>query len=275
MPQAVDDPDDERLAGYAGLRDQRRRDRVEARLGVFVVEGLLALEQLVASPYPTESILVATDRWDRVRPLAEEAGAPCYLAPPAVLEAVAGFPVHRGVLALGRRLPDPDPAAVLGGIPPTAPVVITEGVNDHQNLGALFRNAAALGAGAVLGDPTTCDPLYRRSVRVSLGHALRVPWTRVRPWPEGLDAVRRSGRRILALTPDPSAPGIGTVVRGGVVEEPVALLVGAEGPGLTEAAIAAADGTVRIPLAAGVDSLNVATAAAIALHRLGPPAGSG
>jgi tRNA G18 (ribose-2'-O)-methylase SpoU len=264
VPVAV--PDDERLAGYAGLRDGHRRDRVERHLGVFVAEGLLALQQLVASPFPVVSVLVAEDRWERVRPVLEGVEGPCYVAAPAVLAAITGFDVHRGVLALGRRLPDEDPDALLARLAPTAPVLVTEGVNDHENLGALFRSAAALGAGAVLGDPSTCDPLYRRSIRVSLGHALRVPWTRLTPWPARLDALRRSGRSILALTPDPAARPIGEVTGVG----PAALLVGAEGPGLTAAALAAADVRVRIPLAAGVDSLNVATAAAIALHRLSP-----
>jgi tRNA G18 (ribose-2'-O)-methylase SpoU len=279
VPERVDDLDDERLAGYRGLRGGRRLDRAEQRLGVFVAEGLHALEQLVASRYPAVSILAAEDRRAQVGPLAEAAGVPCYLAAPRLLEEIAGFNVHRGVLALGRRLPDEDPAGLLAGLPAAAPVVVTEGLNDHENLGALFRNAAALGAAAVLGDPATCDPLYRRCVRVSSGHALRVPWTRLAPWPDALAVVRSSGRRVLALTPDPAAPaitsavgaggGAGRALAGGPV--PVAILVGAEGPGLSDAAMAAADALVRIPLAGGVDSLNVATAAAIALHRLGPP----
>lgn len=267
-PERVIDLDDERLAGYAGLRQGQRHDQAEQRLGVFVVEGLHALEQLVASRYPTVSILSADRHSARVRPVAEAAGAPWFVASQAVLEALAGYNVHRGVLALGRRLPELAAAAVLERSPAGAPVVITEGVNDHENLGSLFRNAAALGAGAVLGDPATCDPLYRRCVRVSSGHALRVPWTRLRPWPDALALVRASGRRVLALTPDRAAAPISEVSRS--LAGPVAILVGAEGPGLSAGALAAADDLVRIPLAAGVDSLNVATAAAIALHRLGP-----
>jgi tRNA G18 (ribose-2'-O)-methylase SpoU len=144
--------------------------------------------------------------------------------------------------------------------------VVIEGINDHENLGAIFRNAAALGAGAVLLDPACCDPLYRRVVRVSVGHVLRVPFARLQPWPAALAGVARLGFTIVAL--DPSAPEPIDSLR---CPGPVAVLVGSEGPGLTAAARGAAHHRVRIPMAPGVDSLNVATAVAIALHRLARP----
>jgi tRNA G18 (ribose-2'-O)-methylase SpoU len=186
-----------------------------------------------------------------------------YVAGPAVFDRIAGFPVHRGVLALAGRRPQPDPISVLAGVD-TA--VVVEAVNDHENLGAIFRNAAALGAGAVLLDPGCCDPLYRRAVRVSLGWVLRVPFTRLEPWPAALCSLAGWGYSVVALDPGASEP-IESFSRHG----PLALLVGGEGSGLSEAARRAADRRVRIPMAAGVDSLNVATAVAIALHRLVRP----
>ena len=145
-------------------------------------------------------------------------------------------------------------------------LAVLEGVNDHENLGALFRNAAGFGIDGVVLDPTTADPLYRRSVRVSMGHVLGVPWTRFPAWPEGLDEVRAAGFTVVALTPAPGSESIEDLAAD--PPERVALLVGAEGPGLSDAALAAADRRVRIPLSSSVDSLNVATAAAIAFHRL-------
>lgn len=267
----VDDVDDERLAGYADLTDREARRHIEAGLGVFVVEGLVALRALLASDYPVRSVLSSARRIDDVAAVTQGLQAPVYVARPEVLAAVAGFDVHRGVLALGGRRPASDPADLLARVAGAAGrlVVVTEGVNDHENLGALFRNAAALGAGAVRADPTTADPLYRRSIRVSAGHVLRLPFARLAPWPARLADLRQAGWFLLALTPQVDAPAIGPLVAGWDPVVPVALLVGAEGPGLTPAAQTAADQRVRIPLAPGVDSLNVATAAAIVLHELG------
>lgn len=264
----VDDP---RLAGYAALTDRSARQRIEGALGVFVAEGLLALEQLVASDFAVESVLVAADRLARVAPLLRDCPAPVYVAPPSVLAGVTGFRMHRGVVALGRRRPDADPHQVLSAAAAAGAraVVVTEGVNDHQNLGAIFRNAAAFGAGAVLTDPTTCDPLYRRSIRVSLGHVLRVPFARLRPWPAALADLRAGGWTTVALTPAAGAEPLERAASEGLGR--VALVVGAEGPGLAAETLKAADLRVRIPLAAGVDSLNVATATAIALYRFGGP----
>lgn len=171
---------------------------------------------------------------------------------------VTGFAIHRGIVASAGRLPLPRPEAVLSG---ARQVAVLEAVNDHENIGALFRNAAAFGIDAVLLDPTTADPLYRRSVRVSLGHVLHVPWARMEPWPDGLAVVRDAGFRVLALSP----AGPRTVAEAVAdTSDPIAWLLGAEGPGLSDVAVAAADEQVRIPIAEGVDSLNVATAAAVA-----------
>jgi tRNA G18 (ribose-2'-O)-methylase SpoU len=277
------------LDDYRALNDPARRRQVERRGGYFVVEGLLALEALLGSRYPVRSVLVTERRAERVRALVGDR-APLLVRSHAEVADVAGFDVHRGVLAAADRLP---PAGVAEAVGTSALVLVTEGLGDHENLGALFRNAAALGAGAVLLDPTTADPLYRRSVRVSLGHVLRVPWARLAPLPGGLAEVTALGFETAALTPASGAMTIDdyaadvaarrraaaaadrppTAAEAGQapVAEPrmrVALVVGAEGPGLRPATLAAADRRVRIGMAPGVDSLNVATAAAIALHRL-------
>jgi tRNA G18 (ribose-2'-O)-methylase SpoU len=188
---------------------------------------------------------------------------PTVVRRPAELVEITGFAFHRGVLATARRLPHPPLDEVAS---PARRLLVTEGVNDHENLGALFRNAAALGIDGALLDPTTADPLYRRSVRVSLGHVLRVPWTRVERWPAALDDLRARGVTTVALSPAAGAVDIDELAAD--PPDRIAFLVGAEGPGLTPGALEAADMRVRIPIATGVDSLNVATAAAIAFHRL-------
>jgi tRNA G18 (ribose-2'-O)-methylase SpoU len=190
-------------------------------------------------------------------------GIPVYVASAAVFDRIAGFSVHRGVLALAGRRPPGDAMPLLAGV---STAVILEGINDHENLGAIFRNAAALGAGAVLLDPSCCDPLYRRAVRVSVGHVLRVPFARLQPWPGGLVEVSRQGFTVVALDPAAAQPIEGIRCPGRV-----ALLAGSEGQGLSAEARAAADHRVRIRMTPGVDSLNVATALAIALHRLARP----
>ena len=259
----VDDPADPRLADFAGLR---RRDDSN---GPVIAEGALVVRRLLASPYRMRAVLV-TERG--LRALAGDLaaggiGAPVYLAPQPLVEAVCGYRFHRGALASADRAAPLDPAALLACR--HSFVLGIEGVNDHENLGSLFRNAAAFGVGAVLLDPTTADPLYRRSVRVSMGHVLRLPFARVTAWA----ALSDAGHEVIALTPAPDADdlaGVPPVAPGG---RPRAVVVGSEGRGLSAATLAAADRRVRIPLAAGVDSLNVATAAALALHHLAPGPG--
>lgn len=257
---AVDDPADERLRDFAGLR-QRTPTPAD---GYFVAEGALVIRQLLVSPYPVRSLLVTERGLRQLGPDLDRVEAPTYLAGQDVVDAVAGFHYHRGALAAADRLPLPDAAALAA----TADlVVVTEGLGDHENLGALFRNAAAFGAGAVLLDPRSGDPLSRRCVRVSMGHALRVAHSRLDDWPGAVAVLRDLGFEVLALTPSPAADDLRTVA----VRPRQALLVGSEGEGLSDAAMAAADRTVRIAMATGVDSLNVATAAALALHHLAAP----
>jgi tRNA G18 (ribose-2'-O)-methylase SpoU len=262
----IADPGDPRVALYCGLRDADLRRRLESGHGVFVVEGARSVRVLVASGWPVISLLLRPERLagmaDAVH-AAQRQGAPVYIASPDVFDRISGFPLHRGVLALAGRRARADAMALLDGI---STAVIVEGVNDHENMGAVFRNAAALGAGAVLLDPRCCDPLYRRAVRVSVGHVLRVPFGRLEPWPAALDAVSRHGFRLIAL--DPAGPDR---IDEFVCPGPIALLAGGEGEGLTEGARNYADHRVRISMTAGVDSLNVATALAIALHRLARP----
>jgi tRNA G18 (ribose-2'-O)-methylase SpoU len=256
---------DERLAPFLRLTGKGARQRVEQQLGVFVAEGHLALAALVASPYQVLAVAVIPAQRERVLTALAGTDAPVYVVDEADLAATTGFAVHRGVVGLGRRPPPEEPAALLAA---GGPIVVAEGIGDHENLGGLFRNAAAFGVGAVLLDPSCADPLYRRSVRVSLGHVLRVPFARFSAWPAGLARLRSEGYEVVALTP---GAGEDVAVLDTSPRHRTALLVGAEGPGLSVAALAAADRRVRIPLAAGVDSLNLATAAAIALHRLVGP----
>jgi tRNA G18 (ribose-2'-O)-methylase SpoU len=253
----VTDPADPRLADYGGLRDPAARVAYERAAGVFVVEGLFAIERLLASPYRIRSLLVTPAMRDRL-PL-DGVAAEVYVAERDVLAAVAGFDLHRGALAVATRPPPADPAALLAA---ARTVLFLERLNDHENAGVLFRVARALGADAVLLDPETCDPLYRRAVRVSLGHVLHVPFARVGSVAEGLDLLRRNGFTTYALTPAADAEDVSAAEPA----ERVALLLGAEGPGLRPTTLAAADRRVRIPMRPDVDSLNVATAAAIALH---------
>jgi tRNA G18 (ribose-2'-O)-methylase SpoU len=263
---AVTASDDSLLEDYRALNDPERRRELERRGGFFVVEGALALEALLDSEFPIRSVLAAERKAESVRSLVGSR-APLVVRSDDEVEAIAGFPFHRGVLAAATRRPLPGVADVLKG---TELVVVAEGLTDHENVGGLFRNAAAFGVDAVLLDPATADPLYRRSVRVSLGHVLRVPWTRLPAWPAGLGELRRRGFELLALTPAPQAEAIDAVALDFEARKPrAALLVGAEGPGLSDAALATCDRQVRIPIAPGVDSLNVATAAAVAFHRLG------
>jgi tRNA G18 (ribose-2'-O)-methylase SpoU len=260
----VTDPADPRLADFRDLTAaDRRPDRPGGR-GLVIAEGVPVVRRLLDSPYPVRAVLGVPARLAALAGDLAAVDAPVYRASAEVMAQTVGFHLNRGVLAAADRAPEPAAAGLLAG---ARRVLALEGVNDHENLGSLFRNAAALGVDAVLLGPRCADPLYRRSVRVSMGHVLRVPFVRA-----PLSTLRDAGLTVLALTPQPPAAPLSTV---DPARPRVALLVGAEGPGLTAAALAVADRHVRIPMAAGVDSLNVATAAAIALHHLstveGPP----
>jgi tRNA G18 (ribose-2'-O)-methylase SpoU len=248
------------LSGYVGIKDSELRRMDDS----FIVEGSLAVRRLFESDWGVTSVLLLSrtvEAMSDVVARAESRQVPVYVAPAEVFDATAGFNVHRGVLAVAPRPAPRSPAALARQA--DHPVVVVEGINDQENLGAIFRNAAVLGAGAVFMDPSCCDPLYRRTVRVSLGHALRVPFARFSEWPDGLASLSRFS--VVALSPDADQ-----TIDEFVLTRPhcVAVLVGSEGPGLTAAARAAAEAVVRIPMAAAGDCLNVATALAIALHRL-------
>lgn len=256
----VSDRDDHRLVEVSGLNDAQARARTEAEHGCFVVEGLLVLEAVVLdSPYRLRSVLVSDTKLPRVLDVLGDTDVDVFVGTPALLESVTGFPIHRGIIASAERIPLPSAATLVDG---ASRIVVIEGLNDHENMGAMFRNAAAFGVDAVLLDPTAADPLYRRSVRVSMGHLLHVPFARTDPLPGGLAPLHDAGFTTVALTPagETSLDALGPL-------DQVAWLVGAEGPGLRPETMAAADLRVRIPMAGAVDSLNVATAAAIALAR--------
>jgi len=260
----VDDPADPRLGDYIGLTDAALRHRLETTDGVFIAEGDLAIRALVASPFPVRSVLVTAARHRALIDVLEPLGSPVYVGEPELLRAVVGFDLHRGAVAAAGRLPLAPAAELVSG---ARLVLVVEAVNDHENLGALFRNAAAFGVEAVLLSPTCADPLYRRSVRVSLGHVLGVPFTRLPDWPAGLGALRAGGFTVVALSPRLPARSVDTLGPLAAADGGLVLMVGAEGPGLSAGALAQADHRVRVEMAPGVDSLNVATAAAVALHR--------
>jgi tRNA G18 (ribose-2'-O)-methylase SpoU len=260
----ISDAADERLAPYRDLKDSALRRSAELEGGVFVVEGKLALEALLASRYPVRSVLVLRRRLRALSQLNLPAGTPVYVVDEDVMAGVTGFDVHRGLLGIAGRLPDVAPLDLLEHL--VCPLLLViEGVNDQENLGAIFRNAAAFGVGAVFVDPTCSDPLYRRSVRVSLGHVLTVPFTRLEPWPGSLQLLREAGFALLALTPAPDAERI-EAISNELQGSRVALVVGAEGQGLSPEVLAICR-RARVPMAAGVDSLNVAATTAVALHR--------
>lgn len=257
---------DPRLDDYRDLTTaDRRPDRPGGR-GLVIAEGVVVVRRMIASPFPVRSLLGVARRFDELGADLDGVDAPAYVTDADTMADVVGFHLNRGVLAVADRAPRPAVDDLLGA---ARLLAVPEGVNDHENLGSLFRNAAALGVDGVLLGPRCADPLYRRSVRVSMGHVLRVPFAELDgPWPGALDRLRAAGLRVAALTPAPDAVALSASGLGG---QRVALLLGAEGPGLTAEAMAAADVRVRIPMADGVDSLNVATAAAVAFHSVRHP----
>jgi tRNA G18 (ribose-2'-O)-methylase SpoU len=265
QPVPVTGPDDPRVDDYRELHDARARRRMESAAGghpgFFVAEGGHALDRLLASGRRIRSVLVDPVRLEILGDRLAGVGAPVLLADQPTLRAVAGFPVHRGVLAAADRWPLPDPAEVLAD---ALRIAVLEDINDHENLGVIFRSAGSLGLDAVLLSPRCCDPLYRRSVRVSMGHVLTVPWTRLEPWPRTLDTVSRAGFTLVALTPAADAEALSRWNPGAA--ERIAVMLGAEGPGLSPAALTAADRRLTIPMRWPADSLNVGSAAAIAFY---------
>ncbi|MCO6007047.1 RNA methyltransferase [Actinoallomurus purpureus] len=295
----VTDPADPRLADYTRLRDVNLRKSLEAEHGLFMAEGEKVIRRAVATGHPVRSLLTAR-RW--VESLSDVVGdAPVYVADDDVVEAVTGFAVHRGALASMERLPLPSVAAVLAGDAPAGRafarddvddrpaeavagydgdgergrhspprrILVLEDLVDHGNVGAIFRCAAALGIDAVVLSPRCADPLYRRSVKVSMGAVFAIPYARMTDWHGGLAELRAAGFTLLALTPDQSAVPLRKVPMG----ERAALLLGTEGDGLSSRWLSEADHPVCIPMSSGamelgVDSLNVVAATAIACHEL-------
>jgi tRNA G18 (ribose-2'-O)-methylase SpoU len=258
---AISDPDDPRIEAYRAVRE---RDLV-GRQHRFVAEGEVVLRVLLRqSWFGIESLLLAESRveslGDALPLLSPE--IPIYTANRQVMDAIVGFPIHRGILALARRPPLPSVEALLAGLPEKALVVGLVGLANHDNVGGIFRNAAAFGANAVLLDPETCDPLYRKAIRVSVGGALVVPFTRTPSADALIQALQEASFEVIALSP--SGTEILSQIR---PAHRTALLLGAEGPGLPQGLLARTR-TVSIPMSGGFDSLNVATTSGIALHHL-------
>ncbi len=262
----IDDPRDERLADYRDLTDVALRRLLEPAGGLYIAESAKVIARAVAAGHRPRSVLVQ-EKW-----LAGIAGLvgdePVYVVSDAVAEALTGYAVHRGALAAMHRPALPSVAEVVAG---ARTVLILEDIVDHTNIGAAFRGAAGLGADAVLVTPRCADPLYRRSVRVSMGTVFQVPWTRLPEWPHDYwtqagGILHDAGLHLaaLALSDDAVALDVFAAAR----PERVGLMLGAEGDGLSRRALAAADTVVTIPMAGGVDSLNVAAAAAVALWAL-------
>ena len=270
-PIPVTDAADPRVADYTGLRDPARRMRVEAEQGFFVGEGELVVRRMVRHGAALRSVLVTPLRYAALGDVLARLDAPVYVASDAVLRAVAGFDLHRGAVAAAHRPLPALPAALLAR-PSVRTVLALERVNDHENLGSLFRSAASLAVDAVLLCPECCDPLYRRCVRVSMAHVLTVPWAVTGPWPQALAEVAAAGFTIAALTPGGEIT-LDDFAASRRNDARVVLLLGAEGPGLRAATMSVADARVRVPMAAGTDSLNVAVAAAIAAYALAPRTG--
>lgn len=262
----VSDPDDPRIAGFRSVRERDLAALNGAgRDGVFIIEGEVVLRTAARlGRFRIEALLLAEKRvaalGDVIAMLGP--GAPVYVADQAVMDAVAGFPIHRGILALGRRGPAPRARDVLAALPKRALVAALFGIGNHDNMGGVFRNAAAFGADAVLLGADCCDPLYRKAIRVSVGAALTVPFGWFSEDDDPLAVLEQHGFTALALSPSGATP-LSDIDR----PARTALLLGAEGPGLAPAMLARTT-TVSIPMSGGFDSLNLATTSGIALYQL-------
>lgn len=256
----IDSLDDPRLDDYARLTDVALRSASEPDRGLYIAESNTVIERAIEAGHRPRSVLVQ-ERWlDKVLPLVAAFDGPVFVGADPVLEALTGFRMHRGALAAMHRPALPRVADVLRG---ARLVVVLEDIVDHTNVGAVFRSVAGLGADAVLVSPRCADPLYRRSVRVSMGTVLQVPWTRIGAWPDAAEELRSAGFHLAAMAlTDTAVPLDAFVAR---VPDRLALVMGTEGAGLSREAVAYSDTVVRIPMHHGVDSLNVAAASAVAL----------
>jgi tRNA G18 (ribose-2'-O)-methylase SpoU len=266
----IDDAADPRLADYRGVSDPDLAERND----LFIAEGRLVVRRLlVGSRLATRSVLVTEPALAALTDALEaRAAVPVYVAPQAVMNEIAGFDIHRGCLAIGERPAPTGWQDVVDQIPnPKSPlptvIVALERVANADNVGGVFRSAAAFGASGVLLDPVSTDPLYRKAIRTSMGAALQVPFARAEPWPQVLRDLRGRGFAVIAMTPAPSASSLREVAAA-LAGRKVAVVLGHEGDGLTAAALAACELQARIPIEGDVDSLNVAAAAAIALYEL-------
>jgi len=262
----IDDPADPRIDDFRDLNSVDRRPDLPTGKALVIAEGVLVVQRMLASRFVPRALL-GTDR--RLGELSADlqrypqyADVPFYRASAEVMAEAIGFHLNRGVLASAPRAAE---LTVDDVIADARTIAVLEGVNDHENLGSIFRNAAGLAVDAVIFGAGCADPLYRRAVRVSMGHALLVPFARASSWPTDLELLRDKGFRLLAMTPDPSAATLSDAMVQ-LEGDRVAILVGAEGPGLTERTMRASDVRVRIPMSRGTDSLNVATAAALAFY---------
>jgi len=257
---AVSDPADARLADYRDLRDVELRKHLEAEHGLFLAEGEKVVRRAVEAGFAARSFLMAPRWLDGLADVLDRTDAPCYVVSEELAEEVTGFHVHRGALASLERAPLPRVADVLAD---ARTVVVLEDVVDHTNVGAIFRSAAALGVDAIVLSPRCADPLYRRSIKVAMGAVFSVPYARMEGWYDGLAELSDAGFTTVALTPAEDAVEIEDAVRG---LDKVALLMGSEGPGLSRRWMETAARRAVIPMAAGIDSLNVAAATAVACY---------
>ena len=252
----------ELLADYRGLTDGELRRSLEAERGLYMAEGAKVIERALTAGHVPRSVLCSPRLVDSLSQLLP-AGTPVIVRGEDELAAITGFNVHRGALAAMHRPTLP----ALGDLVASARlVVVLEDLGDHTNVGAIFRSAAGLGADAVVVSPGCADPLYRRSVKVSMGTVFQVPWTRAGSWPGALDELRSAGFAIAGLALSDDAMPLDEFSRAG--HERIAIVLGAEGDGLTRGALAHTDATVTIPMRGGVDSLNVAAASAVAMWEL-------
>jgi tRNA G18 (ribose-2'-O)-methylase SpoU len=259
----IDSLDDPRLRDYLGLTDVALRRVTEPDGGLYIAESAKVIERALAAGHIPRSVL-AQQKWlPEIEPLLAGFDGPIFVGEPALLEQLTGFHMHRGALASMHR---PPLATVADTVRDAKVIVVLEDIVDHTNVGAIFRSVAGLGADAVLITPRCADPLYRRSVRVSMGTVLQVPWTRLPDWPEGADVLKDLGFTLAALALSDDALTLDDFAAS--APDRVALVLGTEGDGLSAAALGASDTIVTIPMLHGVDSLNVASASAVALYAL-------
>ena len=264
--ERIDSLDHPGLTDYAGLTDVVLRRLSEPAGGLYIAESAKVIERAIRAGHRPRSFLVLEKWLDDLQPLASQFDVPVFVGDDELLSALTGFSLHRGALASMHRPALPALGELLTG---ARRVVVLEDLADHTNVGAIFRAAAGLGADAVLISPRCADPLYRRSVRVSMGTVLQVPWTRLPEWPEARGILSAHGFHVAALALSDNAVSLEEFAANS--PERLALVMGAEGDGLSRAALEAADTVVTIPMAGGVDSLNVAAASAVAMWALRLP----